>query len=486
MSVTSRICVTASMFVPLLLACGAPPESTRASEMGDVSLTDGVWVGLAGPDSFCFIFEEEEGVSGLTGRILSVRDGKAYMELPISTVELEGEVLSLEMNATGVSYKGTLDTEAGVIDGDLGYPGGGGMEMDLVLEDRDEVPGLDPMTGVPAGSYAYSTPDPSDDGWHCGDLSVTPETSAAAEALINGVLEGQAGLLHSVLVIHGGEIVLEEYFHGYGRDDLHGVASVTKSIGSLLVGLAVADGYISGVEAPLSAFFPGDADLFTGSKAEWTLRNLLTMSMGLDWPGDESETLHGTGPAFFREVLSRGLTGVPGENWLYVNAEADLLAGVIRSATGEQADAYAERRLFDPLGIEEYDWSSGNTEGYPQLDGTLMLRPRDMARIGWMVLDGGEWNGRQVLPAAWIEESTTRSMITGDPILSGYGYLWWSGRMQLPEADTPFILANGWGTQFILILPELDTVVVTTGGNQDNGMHMAVGGLLQGFLATLV
>jgi CubicO group peptidase (beta-lactamase class C family) len=268
--------------------------------------------------------------------------------------------------------------------------------------------------------------------------------------------------------------VVEEYFHGYGPDDLHRLASVTKSVASLLTGIAVDRGEIAGVDVPVVSFFP---DLAPPADPRWqgiTLHHLLSMTMGLDWgPGEDP---HGTGPEFFAEILRRRVVHEPGTRWAYHSANVNLLAGILHGATGDHADVFAEKHLFGPLGIDAYDWSFRATGGYRLMDGSLHLRPRDMAKLGLLLRDGGRWRGAQVVSAGWIARSTARIVDTDGP--QGYGYLWWTGTIDGPGGSRPVVFANGRGSQFIGWLPDRDLVIVVTGGNEDNGKHFAIVELL--------
>jgi CubicO group peptidase (beta-lactamase class C family) len=296
------------------------------------------------------------------------------------------------------------------------------------------------------------------------------------ERTVEAILQGDAGFLKSLLVVRGGALLLEEYFHGYGTDDLFPLHSSTKSVSSLLVGLAIQEGRISGVDVPLLDFFPEERGIAGTGWESLTLENLLTMSLALDWTPEEADSRHGTGPAAFREILARKVTGHPGHDWAYVNMNVNLLAGVLHKATGEQAEAFAARTLFEPLGIKSWDWSYGETEGFNLMDGSLRLRSRDMAKIGQMVLNGGEWQGHKVLNPEWIHASIRPHLAAGSAEGDGYGYLWWTMTPPGPDGQpVQVVFANGWGSQFIFLFPELDLMVVTTGGNQENGKHLAVG-----------
>jgi CubicO group peptidase (beta-lactamase class C family) len=162
-----------------------------------------------------------------------------------------------------------------------------------------------------------------------------------------------------------------------------------------------------------------------------------------------------------------------------VSANVNLIAGILYAATGQHAEAFAEETLFRPLGIEAWNWDGLKTDGFNLMDGSLRLTPRDMAKIGQMVLDGGKWNGRQIVGEDWLDASTRPHLNTGD-WAEGYGYLWWRMEAPVPGGKAvPVIFANGWGSQFIAIFPSLDLVVVTTGGNEYNGKHLAVAELLE-------
>jgi CubicO group peptidase (beta-lactamase class C family) len=303
---------------------------------------------------------------------------------------------------------------------------------------------------------------------------------ARLEETVRAVARGEAGLLHSMILARHGKLVLEEYFHGYDRHDLHPIQSCTKSVASLLVGIAVDRGEIADLNAPVFEYFPEHADLRTPEWDAVTLRHLLTMSAGLDWSPREAFTVRGTGPKFFRRVLRRRVVEKPGTRWHYVGANVNLLAGVLHHAMDQHADEFADRYFFGPLGIREWDWDEGKVEGYPSMAGTLRLRPLDMAKLGQLVLNEGRWKGKQVVSSAWIRDSTARAMaIRPGPDQDEYGYLWWRIPLSAEDASQSLIVASGWGSQFIHIAPPLDAVLVTTGGNNFNGRTFDLGAVLK-------
>lgn len=455
----------------ILLACLMMSALAVTAAAADGGSIEGCWVAEVGRESY--VFRITDGPGGLACMTHTMRGGKQTMQMPASEAEYDAPRLRLEM-PTGVTYSGEVDFERGIIEGGIRGRDGKGMDMPLTLMPAESLPGL--LARPAAQAPGPVPPVEAGDGWSVGGMAEAGLDPAAVGEFIDGVIAGEAGLLHSCLVARSGRLVVEEYFHGYGADDLHPLASACKSVSSLLVGAAVDDGRIACSGDPLARWFPADRYPRGKGWADPTLADLLSMSLGLDWSAAEAEGVHGTGEEFFARVLGRDVVVPPGERWLYVNAEADLLSGVLLAATGKGPEEWAAEKLFGPLEIESWRWSYGAEGEHRLMDGSLHLRPRDMLKIGQMVLDGGVWKERRVISGEWIAESTARRMSTGGP--DGYGYMWW--RMILPAAGGGIetIAASGWGSQFICVIPDLDAVAVLTGGNQDNGMHLAPGLLL--------
>ena len=250
-------------------------------------------------------------------------------------------------------------------------------------------------------------------------------------------------------------------------------SAVTKSVTSLVVGIAHDRGAIDDLDTPVLDWFP---EYKAAAEPGWekvTLEHLLTMTAGLDWEPQEVTQAWPGGPELFDEIFRRRVVHEPGTRWLYNNADIELLGGVLRRATGLHGDELAAQALFGPLGITTWNWERGRREGYPSLSGALHLRPLDMAKIGQMVLDGGRWRGAEVLSEEWIAESTAPLTVPGGGS-QRYGYLWTRLSAPLDAGPHPVITASGWGSQFIHIVPALDTVIVATGGNHFTGETFAL------------
>jgi CubicO group peptidase (beta-lactamase class C family) len=297
-------------------------------------------------------------------------------------------------------------------------------------------------------------------------------------------LVANAANIHAVLVVRGGKLVFERYFSGsdevpgrffgprvenvtFDADTFHNLKSASKSVASLAVGIAIDRELIRGVDEPVFNFFPELSDLRSPEKDRIRLSHVLTMSMGLKWveatpaTGDDNDEvrMHGA-PDPARYVLGLPVTAPAGQEFFYNTGALTLLSAIMRKATGRPLDEFARANLFDPLGVTGVEW--GRVKGDTDAGGGLRLRPRDMVKIGQLVLAGGQWKGRQIVPKPWIDTSTASKLKATDS--QSYGYLWWLGRTRSNGRLVEWIGALGRGGQSIRIVPELDLVVAVTAG----------------------
>lgn len=291
---------------------------------------------------------------------------------------------------------------------------------------------------------------------------------------------GKDNNLHSVVVVRHGSLVFERYFSGadethgvrlgevaFGPQTKHDVRSVTKSIVALLLGIAVDRGWIEGIDRPVLSFFPDYADLRTPEKDRITLRHLLTMSSGLRWNEDNyddpnnSEIRMDQAPDPYRFVLEQPVVAPAGQLYTYNGGGTALIAAVLQKATGKPLDELARTLLFEPLEITDVEWSRWD-DGTARAASGLRMRPRDLARIGQLVLARGAWNGKQIVPAAWVDAATA-PQINGAGLYF-YGYQFWLGRSLVHGREVDWASATGNGGQRVFIVPTLDLVVVVTSG----------------------
>ncbi len=273
--------------------------------------------------------------------------------------------------------------------------------------------------------------------------------------------------IHSVLIVRHGYLVTEVYFPPYQQNYKHPVFSVTKSVTSAMVGKAIQEGYIKSVQQKVVDFFPDIARDATDERlGDMTVEHLLTMSAGYNTT--TFPNLEGKDASFdtIRHILTYdSILQPPGKTFFYDSGLPHVLSAIVQKGSGMALSAYAEQKLFQPLGITDVAWSS-DPRGVTMGQAGLSLRPREMAKIGYLYLHQGEWNGAQVLPSEWVNTSTTKHIETRGLMNAaeddGYGYLWW-----IDSAEGGGYSAHGFGGQFIFVLPRLDMVVVFTGGLTD-------------------
>jgi len=319
-------------------------------------------------------------------------------------------------------------------------------------------------------------PEQIGDGWEARPMrSVGLDPLQVAE-LVEEIEEGQYGKVHSCLIVKNGALVLEEYFNGYDRDLVHRMYSMTKSVTSALVGIAIGDGLIDGVDEKVIQFFPEYVDDdWDARKDQITLKHLLMMSAGLQYdehtyPYGDHRNSHAQMSAsddWMEWVLTQPMVAEPGTEFAYSTGNSFLFSRILCEATGVPATVFAEQRLFGPLGIEDYYWAEH--DGWPSTGGSsggLYLRPRDLAKFGQMYLDGGKWKGKQIVPEDWVVESLAPRI---DAWWDGqYGYQWWLFDSQVGDQIISWFAARGYGDQLIAVFPSLDLVVVFTSGNESD------------------
>ncbi len=329
---------------------------------------------------------------------------------------------------------------------------------------------------------SFSAPASLNDGLQTArprDIALDEDILAS---LVNRVRTNAIRNQHSLLILRHDRLVLEEYFNGSSRNDVHTLQSVTKSVTSLLIGAAIQRQYLHGVDESIVNFFSEYYTLqnIDSRKTSMTLRHLLTMQTGLDWTeepyaGSHLETLNNSCGGWVPFVLNRPMREPPGTRWQYNSGGVIVLSGMLRYATQMFADQFARRVLFEPLGIQNESWYRAPCDGLPHTGGGLSLKARDLAKLGLLVLHRGRWNDQQIIPEPWLAESTQRAAMPGywssHPVY--YGYLWWllplSGRTGPPDADGDIITAAGAGGQWIFIVPKHDLVVTVTGNGFNGG-----------------
>lgn len=308
---------------------------------------------------------------------------------------------------------------------------------------------------APTGSF---TPEQMSDGW----LVDTPE----AKGLSIDVLEDIHATLHdedqffntkSLLIARGGKLVYEDYIQDQADRDIIGhVQSMTKSLNSLVMGIALHEGYIDSLNQPIVDLIPAVYPS-NDTKQDITVRNLLTMTSGLDIDNSIfSVRMYIDKPANIAEyILDLPLYADPGTRFYYRDCDPHLLSYIIGEQSGQALEDIARDRILEPLGIDDYHWGSDHN-GTSMGSHGFHAKPRDLLKIGQLVLQNGSWAGEQLIDSTWIAESTQLQIETPQDYSWNYGYYWW----MVPEFNG--FSAWGHGGNFIMVLPDYDMVLVLT------------------------
>lgn len=329
--------------------------------------------------------------------------------------------------------------------------------------------------------YSYKIPEHLNDGWSISSLGAEGIDTLKICDLMYAIYT-EYRFMHSIVLVRNGKLILEEYFNGYSRYSDHHIQSATKSFASALIGIAIDKGCIDSVGTPLFNFFPEYNHLNDSTKSKINLYHILSMTAGLQWnehqvpyssPLNDNNIGHNTN--YIAYVLSKPVVTTPGTLFNYNSGCAVLLGGIIEYATATSVEAFADQELFNPLGINHVHWDklilTNNLAG---THGMLHMRTRDMAKFGQLFLNGGEWNGVEIISQDWVIESTKSHIAKPAGYKpTHYGYQWHVGEFYANpgkpnEKAYHTFCALGGGGQFIVIVPEAKMVIVTTANPNPN------------------
>lgn len=357
--------------------------------------------------------------------------------------------------------------------------------FDFTRRDRNHALGFYPRTpGV--DHYVYQQPAAEDDGWTTASLQDAGLDPKPLAALVQQILDSKtdwytAPYIQGLLVAHHGKLALEEYFYGFDRERPHDTRSSGKTLTGTLVGLALDHGAKFSLDSPVYPLFPGYRDFANPDprKQKITVEDLLTMNSGLacddnddDSPGNE-DTMQGQDKQldWYKYTLDLPMLYEPGNKTaVYCTAGINLLGGIVRNSTGTPLTEFFQEYYAGPLGIRDYHMNLdplGNAYG----GGGIYLKPRDMLKLGQLYLDGGKWDGVQVLSAKWVDAATTpHSHFPGNDYTPGhdYGYTWHLFEAKVGDKTYKEYMAQGNGGQLVMVVPALDLAVVVTAGNYGN------------------
>jgi CubicO group peptidase (beta-lactamase class C family) len=344
-------------------------------------------------------------------------------------------------------------------------------------------------------------------GWSSTTPSEVGLDAKVLAAFDADISQGKYGYVDSMLVIRNGKVAYERYYErDYGsiyheeastpgplvvrdptgpynyfnswwhpylqKGKLHTMQSVTKSVVSAVVGIAVGRGEFPDLDTPVIEFFePGTVANVDERKRRMTIRHLLTMTTGLDWNEDypyndprNTFAIMAVEPDWVQYTMDRPMSVNPGESFQYNSGATLILGHVFNKATGMDLEEYAVRHLFEPLGIDNFHWKR-TPFGLTDAQEGLFVSSRDIAKIAYLFLKQGQWEGKQVVPAAWVDASVAPFVSVEDDRSIEYGYKWWLVHYEYQGEDRVAFAGFGFGGQYPIVVPELDLVIVFTGWN---------------------
>lgn len=347
--------------------------------------------------------------------------------------------------------------------------------------------------------FSCSSPQPEADGktestfWQPADPESLGINPAVVDSIHEEISQGKYGLIDRFLLIIGGKVVADHQYqqdyskvmlqhdttnHQYNYDhvewhpyydgtDLHTLQSVTKSVTSVLLGIAVDQGLIRSINSPAMSYFTAyQPDISDDRKNDLSIYDLLTMQSGIQWDEENYDEAHNScvlmegSRDWIQFVLNHPMDTIPGTVFEYNSGASVLLGKIVREATGQRIDSWAEEKLFAPLGIENHYWKI-TPKGEIDTEGGLYLNAYDLAKIGCLMLQGGMWEGQRIVSNEWVKNSLSPHVSFGED--SGYGFQWW-----IPDhhqGQAAIFAGNGYGGQFLQVVPELDLIVVFNGWN---------------------
>jgi CubicO group peptidase (beta-lactamase class C family) len=360
-------------------------------------------------------------------------------------------------------YKGRFDQGRNQIIGEWTSEDTLKFALNLSPANPDTIKRLNPRT---TSTYQYKSPELESDSIKVCTIKDVDINESKINALIRALMQKRFGYVHSVLIARNNCLAVEEYFFEYNRDEHFGIQSVTKSFVSALAGIAISKSEISGTDAPLCNYQAEFNELVCNAQnRNITLHDVMNMSTGLAWDEVTYAYGHEKNSSMIASETNdplRYLFSQPrssSKTFAYNSYNHTAMSHVLKKATGlTNAEEY-EQRIIKPLGITQYDLGEADNG----IIGDIFLRPRDMLKFGSMYLNEGKHNGKQLVPASWVKESTSSKIQIENDL--GYGYFWWTKNFKHKDRKVSSYFAWGYGGQFIFVIPELKLVVVLNGTN---------------------
>lgn len=322
-------------------------------------------------------------------------------------------------------------------------------------------------------------PEQLDDGIQTSTLSDVGLDEKLINEMQDSITAGAYPNIHSVLIFRNNKLVYEKYWPGHdenritdfigvidhGRDSLHDIRSITKSITSAAVMMALDQGKIKNLDQRLFEFFPEYAKYAKGRKNDITIRHLLTMTSGLEWKEDQNDSLKENDVPYALDfILRQPIVEEPGSKFRYNSSSTQLLGQIVEKATGMDIERFTVMYLFQPLGIKHFEWTKEKNRLISAWGG-LRMRSRDLMKFGMLYFNNGKWNGKQIISSNLVHESMRTHVYSEEPY--GYGYQFWTLVDSVQNQSVKTIEATGNGGQKIEMNRSKNLILVITAGNYD-------------------
>lgn len=385
-------------------------------------------------------------------------------EIPLDTLYFKGDSLRFNREDFFSEFKGAYQSASNTIQGLWTDDGHKDHPVTFVPVDPDTLSGLRPRT---TEDLTWQSPQQKDDGLKTCERpeGVDPRR---LDSLSISIIREKFPNIHSLLIAKDGCLFYEDYFYGWKPDDLWLIQSVTKSFTSALIGVSLSKGEIRNLDEPICKYFKNYKEKACNAEnSSITIRNLLSMTTGLEWNElefdyyDERNTANecGKAPDPFECVLSRA-RAKPGEVHFAYNSMNHLMANIVlRKSKSTRNAKELRQRILDPLGITEVNLGKENFG----VIGDIGMTPRSMLKFGMLYVNNGVWNGKSIIPSSWVGESTSTHVKIGDR--EGYGYFWWTKQFKVNGQPVECFYAWGYGGQYIFVVPTRKLVVCITASN---------------------
>ena len=437
------------------------------------------WAGTVDPgeEEFAFYIFAQRRADGSYAAVLRNPDFDLGNQQGVRALVRDGDALRL-MAARGSGPEQALASGRAQPDMDgfsLTFPNRGG-SYDFRRDDGASLAYPRPRPGAP---YRYVPPPTLGDGWPISTLTAEHIDQPAMERLVQSIIdmkmdEADAPEIHALLIARHGRLVLEEYFHGFSRDQLHTLRSAGKSISGTVIGAAMHAGAPLRLDSRVYQLMNGGtfpAGLEPRKRA-MTLENLLTMSSGHycddtddKAPGNEDYINDDLQPPnVISYFMSVPMASEPGTNSVYCSMQPHLALSMLAEATHESPLRIFDRLVARPMEITHYSWPL-DTNGRPYGGGGVAVRARDFMKFGQLMLNGGTWNGRRILDASFVKAASSPQYHLRNIY---YGYFWWVEYYPYKSRQVLGYSMRGAGGQVVFVIPELDLVVAAMGGNYSN------------------